>query len=256
MANLHCALLVVVALTLATAPSTAGADDWKTITFPSEDGLTVTADLYLKHKAEDAPMIVLFHQARWSRGEYREIAPRLNAMGFNCLAVDQRSGEGTNGVKNETAKRARAAGKGTTYVDALGDMRAALRYARKRTKGKVTAWGSSYSSALVLYLAGTSPKLADATLSFAPGEYFAKYGKSRTWIRGAAPTIKTPVFITSAKNEHNSWKAIYAAIPAGKKYSYLPSTKGNHGSRALYKRFDDSPGYWKEVATFLAAHAR
>lgn len=70
----------------------------KTITFPSKDGLTLTADLYIMHD-KSAPFIVLFHQARWSRGEYEEIAPRLNMMGFNCMAVDLRSGGQVNGVK-------------------------------------------------------------------------------------------------------------------------------------------------------------
>jgi len=71
------------------------------VTFPSTDGLMLTADLYMPHP-KTAPFIVLFHQARWSRGEYREIAPKLNEMGFNCLAMDQRSGGEVNDVKNES----------------------------------------------------------------------------------------------------------------------------------------------------------
>jgi hypothetical protein len=48
------------------------------ITFPSGDGVTCTADLYRVHPDPATPFIVLFHQAGYSRGEYREIAPRLN----------------------------------------------------------------------------------------------------------------------------------------------------------------------------------
>ena len=90
---------------------------FETITFPSADGLEITADLYLKHP-KASPMIVAFHQAGWSRGEYLEIAPRLNKAGFNVMAVDARSGGGVNGVKNETAERAKKAGKKTTYTEA------------------------------------------------------------------------------------------------------------------------------------------
>ena len=78
---------------------------FKTVHYKSKDGIQITADLYMSHKTS-APFIVLFHQARWSRGEYREIAPKLNKMGFNCLAVDQRSGDAVNGVENETKKSA------------------------------------------------------------------------------------------------------------------------------------------------------
>jgi len=78
------------------------------IEFKSKDGLTVTADLYMVHK-KSAPLILLFHQAGWSRGAYVEIAPKLNKRGFNCMAVDLRSGQKVNGVENATYKRAQQA---------------------------------------------------------------------------------------------------------------------------------------------------
>ena len=223
----------------------------ETIQFPAEDGLMVTADLYVTNP-DDAPFIVLFHQAGWSRGEYLEIAPRLNEMGFNCLAVDQRSGGEVNEVKNETLARAEAKKLKTTFVDAIPDMRAALKLVESRyPKAKRIAWGSSYSSALVLYLAGTEPALVHATLSFAPGEYFTRFGKSGSFIRDAAKNIEVPTFITSAKDEGPKWKAIHEAIPGEHKVSFLPASKGNHGSRALWKTFSDSEDYWREVSAFL-----
>ena len=237
-------------ITLFVLPATGFAKP-KTIEFKSKDGLQVTADLYLAH-ADTAPFIVLFHQARWSRGEYMEIAPKLNELGFNCLAVDQRSGDAVNEVTNETAKRAKAKGLPTRYVDAVGDMLAAIDHAKKRyAKGKLIIWGSSYSSALSLRLAGEHPDLGDGVLAFAPGEYFAKQGKSDTWIREGASKIDVPVFITSARGEKESWAAIYTAIPSKSKRSYLPKTKGNHGSRALWAKFDDSAAYWDAVKAFL-----
>ena len=45
---------------------------FKKIVFNSEDGLEITADLYLKND-ESTPFIVLCHQAGGSRGEYQEI---------------------------------------------------------------------------------------------------------------------------------------------------------------------------------------
>jgi dienelactone hydrolase len=61
------------------------------VSFHAEDGLKITADLYLIDFSE--PFILLFHQAESSRGEYNDIAPRLNKLGYNCLAVDLRSGQ-------------------------------------------------------------------------------------------------------------------------------------------------------------------
>ncbi len=224
----------------------------ETILFPSIDGLQITADTYIQHTDKKTPFIVLFHQAHWSRGEYQEIAPKLNHLGFNCMAVDLRSGKEVNGVANATMMRAKAEGKGTTYVDALPDMEAALKYVRNHyAQGKVIAWGSSYSAALVLKIAGDRPELVDGALAFAPGEYFKRFGKPGTWIQDSAKKIKVPAFITSARKEKKSWSDIFNAIPSKTKASHLPATKGNHGSRALWERFEDSHGYWKAVTGFL-----
>lgn len=88
------------------------------VTFPSLDGLDISADLYLTSDDRATPFIVLFHEAGSSRGEYRDIAPRLNALGYNVMAVDQRAGGSANDVKNETFTRAVAAGLPTDFLDA------------------------------------------------------------------------------------------------------------------------------------------
>jgi hypothetical protein len=67
----------------------------------------------------------------------------------------------------------------------------------------------------------------------------------------AASAIKIPVFITSAKSEHKSWKTIFEAIPSTHKQSFLPKTKGNHGSRALWEVQKDSDAYWSALQSFL-----
>gem|GEM_PF-5977157 len=79
---------------LATAPALAS--NSQSISFKSADGILITADSYVPHTTT-SPLILLFHQAGSSRGEYNEIAPRLNELGFNCIAVDLRSGEFSRG---------------------------------------------------------------------------------------------------------------------------------------------------------------
>lgn len=248
-------LYIAVALLIAPASISTAQESFKQIEFDSADGLEITADLYMKYDDKSKPFIVLCHQAGWSRGEYREIAPKLNEMGFNCMAIDQRSGGGVNGVANETASRAKAAGKGDSYVDAEPDIISAVKHAKDNyADGKLVLWGSSYSSALVIRISGQHPDLVDGTLSFAPGEYFGRLGKPGDWITQSAKKIKSPAFITSAKNEFKNWKSIFEAIPADGKVKFVPSTPGRHGSRALWKKFDDSPAYWKATTEFLTQY--
>jgi dienelactone hydrolase len=227
------------------------ASSFKTISFSSKDGLQVTADLYLTHAIE-APFIVLFHQAQASRGEYRMIAPELNAFGFNAMAVDQRIGGSFNGIPNETAKRFGPEGVSATYLDVLPDLVAAIKYARKNyAKGKLIIWGSSYSASLVLKIAGDNPNLSDGVLAFSPGEYFGNLGKSPTYISECARKIRVPVFITSSYDEKNEWFSIYESIPGDRKTYFLPPSDGAHGSSALFEYYDASRDYWKAVKDFL-----
>ena len=221
------------------------------INFRSLDQIIITADYYKIEKA-GAPLILLFHQAGWSRGEYIEIAPRLNKMGFNCLAIDQRSGNEVNNIDNETHEQAEKAGRSTTYLDGYIDMQAALNYASDSLGfKKVIVWGSSYSAALTFVLAAQNPQKIIAVLAFSPGEYFDRYGKSGHFIKDYAEKVTMPVFITSALLEQKNWKAIYDALPGKNKTYFQPDTKGNHGSRALWSKFKDSEKYWEAVMDFL-----
>ena len=166
------------------------------------------------------------------------------------MAIDQRSGGKVNGVINETHLQAVKQNLPTEYTDAEADMNSAIEYVKKKFSkaSKLIIWGSSYSSALVLKIAGERQDI-DGTLSFAPGEYFSNKGKD--YVTKSAMNITKPVFITSAKNERKSWWDIYNKIPSRKKVYFLPNESGQHGSKALWERFPEHKDYWNAVTEFL-----
>jgi dienelactone hydrolase len=215
----------------------------KTIEFPSLDGLTVTADQY--HIDSTKPVIILCHQASFSRGEYKDIAPELNKLGFNCIALDQRSGNSAQGVTNETARRAQQEGKGQSFLDAEQDIIAAVDLFSKAYDQKVILWGSSYSSSLVLKIAGAKSQVSKV-LSFSPGEYLT--GVS---VRNEAGKINIPAFLTSSKAEAAQTKAIFDNIPSSDKTQFVPNGAGRHGSSALWPTENDQAEYWVAVKAFL-----
>lgn len=61
------------------------------LTFPSKDGLQITAGAYIGETEKNLSLIVLFHQAGWSRGEYLGIASKLNKLGFGAGFKNQHS---------------------------------------------------------------------------------------------------------------------------------------------------------------------
>lgn len=221
-----------------------------TVMISGADGIQINADIYESVNAE-APVILLFHQARYSRGEYREIAPKLVGMGYTCIAIDQRSGKEVNGVENESFIQAESMGLATEYPDAFVDVQSTLDYAKKNyKKRKIIVWGSSYSAALTFVLASKNSGDVSAILAFSPGEYFTFEDKS---IVDFASTVQCPVFITSAKNESDKWEAIYEAVPSETKKSFLPSATGFHGSKALWEKNDGNLEYWGAVTEFLGS---
>ncbi len=62
-------------------------------------------------------------------------------FGYNCLAVDLRSGKEVNYIQNETAKRAREKNLSTEYLDAEKDMLASIDYVKQFTKNKIILCG-------------------------------------------------------------------------------------------------------------------
>jgi pimeloyl-ACP methyl ester carboxylesterase len=227
------------------------ANDKGSYTISSSDGLDITLQAYLTDDLE-APFILLCHQAGWSRGEYTEIAPQLNEMGYNCIAMDQRSGGEINGVKNETYERAAKKGLSTKFVDAVPDIETVMTHIIEQYEQEnIILWGSSYSSSIVLYLATVHPDIVHSVLSFAPGDYFMIDDKH---FSEYAKKVTVPVFMTSARNEKEQCTPIFEAIPGDQKSYYLPEGKGYHGSRALWKKHEGNELYWEAVIQFLTAH--
>jgi dienelactone hydrolase len=213
------------------------------------DHVQVFGDYYSTDKREN-PLILLFHQAGSNRGEYETIAPMLVTLGFNALAIDQRSGGNAWGRTNETVQRL---GKSTGYDEALLDLEGALQWAKSSAQtGPIILWGSSYSAALVFLLAANHRGEVNAILAFSPGEYL---GGSST-VRKAAAQVSIPIFVTSAKDpkEIAAAKSILDASPSVEKIQFIPQIAGVHGSSTLRKdqNSDGVEENWPAVKHFLA----
>ncbi|MDB5677308.1 alpha/beta hydrolase [Sphingomonas bacterium] len=209
------------------------------------DGVTVYGTYY--PAAEPKALILLFHQAGSSSGEYADIAPRLAREGYSALAIDQRVG-GTLYGANRTM--AGYTGK-TDYLGALPDLEIALKWAK--AKGlPVVLWGSSYSASLVFLLANAADAKdsVKAVMAFSPGEYFS----DKKMVEAAAAKVTVPVFVTAsnALEESAEAKAILSATASTDRLLYVPRT-GIHGSSTL--NADKNPGgaydNWVAVQAFL-----
>lgn len=215
------------------------------VTFPSKDGLPVTAEVY--EKDTTGIPIVLCHQAGFNKVEYIKIAPALNEMGYRCIAIDQRSGGNLLEWFNETKQAADADSLPTTFLDAVQDIEAAVDYYAEKTGQPVILWGSSYSSGLVMKVANGNINVR-AVLSFSPGEYFGATYSLKDSIAG----LMKPVFVTSSLEEANEdLTKLLSGIDSNQVHQFVPQSKGTHGSRALWKTDPNNEEYWKATIEFL-----
>ena len=215
-----------------------------TVTFPSRDSLLLTADWYPVEN--DLPVILLCHQNRFSRGEYAETAVKLNKFGFNCLALDQRVGDEINGVRNETAERARKRGLPPSYADAEQDILAAIDFLYDKYHRKIILMGSSYSASLVLKIAASNPKVL-AVIAFSPGEYFT----DKQFVAKNISGLTKPVFVTSTREEAPKVTQLMRDVNARLQVQFIPKSKGVHGSRVLWNENPDRNEFWVTLMSFL-----
>ncbi|WP_374384767.1 alpha/beta hydrolase [Dongia sp.] len=224
------------------APVQSRAEAEERVSLTAPDGVTVYGAAW-RAKA-GAPWILAFHQAGSSHGEYDPLAPAFVQAGYSVLAIDQRSGGSLYGV-NETVTSLGASG---TYEVAMGDLEAALAWARKEAGGApVIAMGSSYSAALVFLLAAKHPDEIQGVLSFSPGEYLS----DRHAVHNAIAKVTVPVYLTEGAGEEGDVTSIFDAAASTKKEHYKPGNLGIHGASTL--RADKNPaGAQKNMDHVLA----
>jgi dienelactone hydrolase len=213
------------------------------ITFDAEDGLPVTADLYMNN--DTLPYMILCHQEEASRGEYTEIAKKFGKLGYNCIAIDARAGKAMNEIENETYKAAVKRNKKTDYLEAIKDINAAIDYAYGKNNKKVVLVGSSYSASLALKIAVDNEKVK-AVFAFSPGEYF----ENKLKVKEAVKALDKPVFVSSSKDEAQFVTEIFDAISSSTKKQFIPEQQGMHGAKSLWKDNPNYNEYWLNVVMF------
>lgn len=223
------------------------------ISFTTPDGIRIFGDLYERKK--EAPTILLFHQAGSNaRGEYGPIIPRLVFMGYNVLAIDQRSGGQQFGSYNRTIAQLADTVfyQEYGYCDAYNNLETALDFViQTGFTGQKIIWGSSYSAALVVQLASKRSNDVAAVLAFSPA--------SGSALADCKPddyfsTITIPLLVLRPPNEMER-ESVQTQADLARSFNHevFVGEYGRHGSSMLVK---DRVGHevedtWEAVATFL-----
>lgn len=213
---------------------------------PSLDGVLIHGKLY-ESTVQNSKVMLLCHQAEYSKGEYNETAPKLKKMGYTCLAIDQRSGLSVNGDVNLTARNAKDRELPTTFDDAEQDIRSALYFLFEKYERKIILFGSSYSAALVLKIAASEKDKVEMVVVFSPGEYL----HDEKTVNKSLQKLDMPVFITCSQEEIKSTTTLLDGVDNKKMVFFKPTKEGKHGSKALWASNSNSKEYWNALTEFL-----
>ncbi|MEA3317421.1 MAG: dienelactone hydrolase family protein [Bacteroidota bacterium] len=216
------------------------------VTFFAEDGLQITADHYFIDESKS--YVILFHQGGYSRGEYIHTAQKITKYGYNCLAVDLRSGGEVNNIQNRTALRALQKGYPTNYHSSKKDVLAAIKWVKNKNTKKIVLFGSSFSASLCLLVAQDSP-IVKAVIAFSPGEFF----NYNPCVKEKIKELHKPIFVASTKREQSFTKDLLSYIPQINKTLFTVSDgNGQHGSKCLWSDNKGSQEYWLALTMFFS----
>ncbi len=212
----------------------------KKISIPTSNNYAVVGDLY--DIGANNPIIILCHQAGYNKYEYADIAPKLNNMGFNCLAVDL-SGGGTFAAHfNETSENRVASGQGSSRTLISNEIEATINYLAKKYTTEIIVWGSSYSASLAATTAANNDKVSA----------FIAFSALSPSLASVLPGIEKPFFMTASKAEGSDLKALLKDTTLGSnQILFIPSGAGAHGSKAIWNGAEDANEYWVAIRSFL-----
>lgn len=218
----------------------------QTVNFIAEDGVVVTADQYVI--STQKPYIILLHQEGSSRGEYREIAPKLANLGFNCLAIDLRMGDEINFIKNLTALDAETKSKPISIEKSRQDLRAAIDYVASKSSQPIIVMGSSFSASLAIMEATHNFKIK-AVVACSP----ISLPQHEIDVTASIAKVYVPILATGTKLEYAPMKELLSSVSQKHLTLFRPSQgEGAHGAQSFWEENPNHGEYWMMLSQFFS----
>jgi pimeloyl-ACP methyl ester carboxylesterase len=205
------------------------------VSFATDDGGTVCADLYEQNNGQGSRAVVLAHGGRFNKESWRDQALSLESAGFRVLAIDFRGYGCSKGPGQEDFD-------GAPYEK---DVLAAVRYLKAHGAKTVSVVGGSFGGAAA----------GDASIKSAPGEI------DRIVFLGAAPNLpadglKSRALFIVARDDSNGSGPRLPGIRA--QYEKAPQPKelivldGSAHAQFLFQT-DQGARIMREIVRFLSA---
>ncbi len=211
----------------------------KVVSFNAKDGVTIYA--YDYHISDSLPYVILLHSETGSKLEYKDIAYKIAKLGYNCLALDMRTGN------NETSSEYKKNNPEPQLIDAKKDIEAAIDFAYEKSNQPVILFGTGFSASLAMLTAKGNDKVK-AVIAFSPGEYFLPALKVEDQLAG----YNKKTFVACSQMEYPYVEQLISKADKSQITLFKPGTgQGAHGIKALSVKSDGYKEYWLAVYLFF-----
>ena len=222
----------------------------RAVTIDSPDGVQIVGS-YFESPKPNSPAVLLLHQWQSDRHSYDDFAKKMQAKGFNVLAIDGRGfGESTKTTDGKTVEAERTP---EAVKAMLGDVDAAMKFLADQPnvdKTKIGIAGASYGSSLALIYAADHPNVA-AVAMISPGlNYFGNMPTEPAVIKYG---VHRPLLLVSARDDPDSDEAVDVLMQHATQEAKWGMTRyppGGHGTALFSLKL--APGQEKfELANLL-----
>jgi len=211
----------------------------KIVSFYSKDNVKIYA--YDYHLSDTVPYVILLHGNFGSKLDYSDIAYKIVKLGYNCLAIDLRTGS------NETSSEYKKNNPEPKLIDAKKDIEAAIEFIYNKTNLPIILFGTDFTASLAMIVAKNNDKVS-TVVAFSPGEYFMPDFKVEDKLEG----YNKKTFVACSQMEYTYVKQLLSKANKDKITIFKPGTsKGEHGIKALSKKSEGYKEYWLALYLFF-----
>jgi dienelactone hydrolase len=229
--------IILAALVLWLAPAGAGHAAQRSVSFRTEDGITLSATWH-EPSHRPAPAVILVHMLNGSRRDWEGVGSRLAADGIGALAIDLRGHGDSQHVPMPAAP--------PEFNAMVADLEAARRYLGSRQDvqaSRIGIAGASLGANLAALAAGADPLIKSLALLSPSLDYRGVRIEAAVRKYGARP-----MFLVSSDDDAYAGRTVKDLEKAGSgTRETLRLSAAGHGTHMLAR----DPGLWRALVDWF-----
>ncbi len=210
------------------------------VTLTTSDGKTIIGDYFGK---SGEPAVLLLHMMPATRESWRAFSEKLNAAGFQTLAIDLRGHGESQGGPDGYRKFP-----DEVHQSSIHDVEAGVKLLKSKGAPRIFIAGASIGANLALWYAAEHKEI-DGVILLSPGFNYRGL-KTESYVSGLKGS--QGVYLAASRDDSYSAETVeglFAKTPLGVKKEFKMFERAGHGTTM----FEKEPAFMDELTSWLRA---